>query len=294
MLNVVIPIIDNIQKYRDLLFGIVGSDQINVLIGVTSSLKSKLNNFEEHSDNVSILEYTDDSTKESIINSLQRFIPNGAVMIMRKPITVEEFHSFIKNKKDIVVCESNDKPVKRFFKIIWQKMLQLFLGLKEYNGDSSVILFNENISSVLYESNDLSYASRVDRWRGLEQGSVKVDGPPAKVEIDKKSILINSIIAVLSIVIGVIITVCVSLFASMSIIVGLLLFCLDAICLSISLVMCVLIAFNILVGKKHFPNAVLVTNVDDYFNEEYQFEPEDIEYEESEDDSDYSDDSDDI
>lgn len=281
MLNVLIPIVSNVKSYQKLISALNNAENINVLIGITSSLKSQIMNFA--SDNIFLIEYENGSSRESIINGMQKYLEEGAVMILRKPITIEEFNNFIRAKKDIVLCEKKVNKFKQFINFIWQKMLKLFLGVKLYEGDTSVILFGEDISSVFSSINDLSFSSRVDRWRGLEQGTVEVKGSAVKTEVDKKAIFKYLIISIISLLVGVVVTTCVSLFAPMSIIVGLLLFCLDIICLTILCIMIVLIIFNYTIGKKHFENAVEVIDDDEqqilnYSDEEFDDTDEDDEF----------------
>lgn len=257
MLNVLIPIVSNVKAYQKLLSALNSADNLNVLVGITSSLKSQLTSIGE---NVYVIEYEDGSSRESIINGLQKYLEEGAVMILRKPITIEEFNNFIRTKKDVVVCKKNEGKVKQFITFIWQKLLKLFLGIKLYEGDTSVILFGEDVSSIFSSINDLSFSSRVDRWKGLEQGVVEVKGSAVKTEIDKMAVIKYMIIALISLIISVVVTTCVSLFVPMSIIIGLLLFCLDIISLTIICIMVVLILFNFSVGKKHFQNAVEISD----------------------------------
>lgn len=257
MLNVLIPIVSNVKAYQKLLSALNSADNLNVLVGITSSLKSQLTSIGE---NVYVIEYEDGSSRESIINGLQKYLEEGAVMILRKPITIEEFNNFIRTKKDVVVCKKNEGKVKQFITFIWQKLLKLFLGIKLYEGDTSVILFGEDVSSIFSGINDLSFSSRVDRWKGLEQGVVEVKGSAVKTEIDKMAVIKYMIIALISLLISVVVTTCVSLFVPMSIIIGLLLFCLDIISLTIICIMVVLILFNFSVGKKHFQNAIEISD----------------------------------
>lgn len=256
MLNVLIPIVSNVKAYQKLLSALNSADNLNVLVGITSSLKSQLTSIGE---NVYVIEYEDGSSRESIINGLQKYLEEGAVMILRKPITIEEFNNFIRTKKDVVVCKKNEGKVKQFITFIWQKLLKLFLGIKLYEGDTSVILFGDDVSSIFSSINDLSFSSRVDRWKGLEQGVVEVKGSAVKTEIDKMAVIKYMIIALISLLISVVVTTCVSLFVPMSIIIGLLLFCLDIISLTIICIMVVLILFNFSVGKKHFQNAIEIS-----------------------------------
>ena len=94
----------------------------------------------------------------------------------------------------------------------------------------------------------------------------------------------------LAIIIGVVVTVVVSLYARVNIIVGLLLFCLDVICLATALILLVMIIFNNTVGKKNFGYAEEILNDEDDDNiyldsgdNEEEIIVEDSEYEDSED-----------
>lgn len=257
MVNIVIPIVNNLKSYKKLLSTLNGAEDINVLVGVCSSMASQIH---LNSENIFIIEFEDGSSRESMINSLQKYLVEGSVLILRKAITVDELYNFLKSKKDVVVCEHQSNVVVKFFIFLWQKILKMILGLKLYEGDTSVIFFNDEISSVLFSTNDLSFATRVDKWRGLEQSTVKVEGKAVKTDIDHKSILKFIMISILSLAVAVSVTVCVSIFVPVTIIIGLLLFCLDVICLSIFAIMMVLIIFNVIVGKKHFENAKEVNN----------------------------------
>ena len=273
MLNVVIPIVSNVNGYNKLVSKLIGLEDVNVLIGITSSLKSHVEGLS--GDNVYVIEFEDGSSREGIINGLHRYIGEGSIMILRKPISIDEFNNFVRSKKDIVLCQKKYSPIKKIFFLLWQKILKLFLGLKQYEGDTSAILFSEDVSAVLNDSVDLSFTSRVDRWRGLEQGFVQVQGEAVKADIDTKTIMKYFLIAITALLIGTIVTVCVCLFVNVSIIIGLLLVCLDIICVMVILIMIVLVIFNYSIGKKHFSSAIEIGN-DDYDDSDYLIE-EDVE-----------------
>ena len=269
MLNVVIPIVNNPKSYDKLVTNLKDVEDVNILIGTTPLLCSKI----EHlaGENVSIIEFEENSKREEIINGLQKYVDVGAVMILRKAISIDEFYQFVNNKRDIVLCKNSNGTIKKFFLSIWQKILKTFLGIKVYDGDTSVILFKEDISTVLMETNDLSFSSRVDRWRGVKQGTVSVSGEMVKTEVDVKNNIKYLVFALLALIIGAVVTTCVCVFVNVNIIVGLLLICLDIICLSISLIMIVITIFNCMVGKKSFKPAIEVV-IDDYNSEQEEGE----------------------
>ncbi len=262
MLNVVVPIANNAKKFRKILNSLINVKDVNVFVGVVSSQIDELNMI--NGDNIYKIEYQDNSNREEIINSLQKYLDYGEILIMRKPITVNEFNSFLSTNKDVVVCRQNHSSVKVFFKNLWQKILKLCLGVKLYDGDTSVIYFAQDIATVILGSTNLSYNSRVDRWKGIEQGSVIVEGDKVNTEKDKKLNLKNLFISILVFSIGAVVTTVVCLFAPVNIIVGLLLFCLDVICLLIIAILFVMTLFNNTVGKKNFGFAAEIEQEIDY------------------------------
>ena len=258
MLNVIVPIVDNSKRYQKILQSLVNAQDVNVFVGVISSQKSNIEMIS--GDNIDYIEYKDGSHREEIINSLQKYIISGSLLIMRKPIQISELNSFITSHKDICTCSRKLSPIKSFFFNIWQKILKIFLGVKLYDGDTSVIYFSDEISSVILNSSSLSYNSRVDRWKGVDQGTVDVVGEFVKADKDKKSNLNNFLIGLASLIVASVVTTVVCIFATVNITGGLLLFCLDVICLSIIVIISIVTMFNNVVGKKEYEYAVEIDN----------------------------------
>ena len=249
MVNFLIAITDNAKSFREMIFSLVGNDEFKISVGIRKSIRKDLELTEN--ENLEIFEFADNAKREEIVNALSLNLEAGEVIVARKPLTAEELNQFLQSKADITVCKENRGKVKNFFHSLCQKILKLCLGVRVYDGDSSVIKFNENIGAVLIQTNDVSYATRVDRWKGLTTESVDVKSQPVKPEIDKKAITKCSIWAGLSLIVAVLTTVLVCIFTKVGIIAGMLLFCLDAICLAVILLMLVMIGFNVSVGKKH-------------------------------------------
>lgn len=283
MVNVVVPITNNAKRYKKILSSLSRANNVVVLVGVVSNQINELNFLD--SENIYIIEFQDSSKMEEIINGLQKYISVGSIMIMRKPISENEFNSFVNNNKDVVTCRRNLSSFKAILFNFWQKILKTFLGVRLYEGDASVIYFAEDIASVILSSSNLSYNSRVDRWRGIEQGTVVVEGESVKTETDKKANIRNLIISLIAIAVAVSVTTVVSIFARVNLIVGLLLFCLDFIALAIVLILLVITIFNNMVGKKLFGYALEISQneeIDDEIDEEYE-ENEEVILEEGED-----------
>lgn len=261
MLNVVVPIVNNSKRYVKLLTSLSNVNGVNVFVGYVTSQKNDLLSVEGN--NFNFIEFKDGSHREEIINSLQKYLGEGAILILRKPITVNEFNSFANTKRDIVTCRRTLTKIQSFFMGLWQKILKLCLGVKLYDGDTSAIYFGDDISSVVLNSSNLSYNSRVNRWKGVDQDTIVVEGDKVKADKDTKTNINSMIISLIALLIGVVVTTIVSIYATVNIIVGLLLFCLDVICLSVILIFAIMTIFNNIVGKKQYGYAVEVMDEED-------------------------------
>lgn len=261
MLNVVVPIVNNSKMYVKLLTSLSNVNGVNVFVGYVTSQKNDLLSVEGN--NFNFIEFKDGSHREEIINSLQKYLGEGAILILRKPITVNEFNSFANTKRDIVTCRRTLTKIQSFFMGLWQKILKLCLGVKLYDGDTSAIYFGDDISSVVLNSSNLSYNSRVNRWKGVDQDTIVVEGDKVKADKDTKTNINSMIISLIALLIGVVVTTIVSIYATVNIIVGLLLFCLDVICLSVILIFAIMTIFNNIVGKKQYGYAVEVMDEED-------------------------------
>lgn len=284
MINILIPITQNAKGYKKIIADLSSNEEAEIFIGVISSQKNALQY--PNRDNIHVIEYDNSAKREEIINSMQKYIQVGELFIIRKPITYNEFKDFLKNDRDIVVCKTNLSPIKKFFFMIWQKILRLCLGVRLYDGDTSAIYFGEDLAAVLAQSNNLSYSSRVDRWRGVDQGSVIVEGEPVKTEVDKKENIKYLLFGLLALILGAAVTTVVAIFARVNVIVGLFLFCLDAICLAVFLLLLVVIIFNTVVGKKKFSSALELSYIAGFEDIQIAEDDETNDFELEEDDED--------
>ena len=259
MVNILIPLSKDDEKFYKLIKKLTSTSDVKVFVGIKRDLEEKYLPLE--SENIKIISFVNESKKEEILNSLNSYVKDGSVLIMRKPITIEEINLFISQKEDIVVCEKERSKFKKYIFIIWQYILRFFLGINLYKGHTSVIYFSENISPVLREMKNISYASRVDRWKGISKGSVKVSCEQEKYEKEKGNFWSNLIYVIDALFIGTIVTTLCVIFTKVSILGGLLLFCLDALCLAIIILLIIVMIFENTIGQKNVGFAVEDMNI---------------------------------
>ena len=267
MVNVIIPIVDKKYNFNEILSNLANLSEVKVFIGVKEELFNSIVEVVDGVENFHVTMVNNYSTREGVINALQIHVGLGATLIMRRPIKISEFNKFVSSNKDVVTCRKILNKFQLFVFALWQHLLKFFLGLKQYDGDTSVIFLGQDLSSVISESGNLSFSTRADRWRGIEQETVLVSGEPVKQDIDKKSLIAYLSIIFAALTVAVVVTVCLCVFVNVNIIIGLLIVCLDLICSAIILMTVVITIFNKIVGKKNVEEAALESV-------QYEFEEE--------------------
>ena len=181
MNNIIIPVIgvDQLEFVEE----VKKLKNIKIIIGITEEISKNLKKTTKK--NVIVKVFTNGAKKEEIINSLRDQIDEGRVLICRKAITKEEINEFFKVNSDIAVCDVKRNKFQAFFFNLWQEFMSILFGFKLFEGDVSVVMFNENLFKVISNIENLSYASRVNKWKGVSVKSINTQSPPIKKEYDK-------------------------------------------------------------------------------------------------------------
>lgn len=253
MVNVLIPITDKENDYSRLIAEISFYENINIIVGMTEEINKKI----IREENVKYMVYKNGANKEEILNSISKFVLAGKLLILRKPISKKEFNKIIFTNEKILLAKS--KPQNKFisfFKKVWHKIVKLLFGVAFYEGDTSVIMFDENLAEVLLQTGNVSYNTRVNRWRGITESSLEIENNSSvKYPVDKKQNIIYSVVIACLLAIVVIVTTLVCLFVNLNFILGLFIVCLDIICIFVSLLLLFMMLFNNKVGQKNIGNA---------------------------------------
>lgn len=255
MINLVIPVIDKAEEYSKIINEVASKEDVRVIVGVSLSNESKLN----LPNSVVLKVFKDGSQKEEIINSLKDYLDLGRVVIARRPFTLKEFENIVKSDAQITYFQGKRQgSVKEFFKKLVSGFVKILFGVNFFDGDISLIGFDQDLGEVLCNVNSLSYATRVDRWRGVEQGKVDAEKEEVRIEQNKKGNANLIIFSILSTLIPVLTTILVSVFTKVGFIVGMLLFCFVLLGVCSSLFMLCTLYFNKKVGRRNFINALEV------------------------------------
>ncbi len=260
MTNLIIPIVENPASYISGITKIALNSDAKIFVGVTENLVSELN---LNMPNVDVTVYEKGSNKEEILNAMKNFLPSGKVVICRRPISFEEYSQLKNSNAQITYCESQkSNRILKYLKDFWQFITKTIFGVKTFQGDTSLIAFDDDLAEVLSEAENFSFATRVDRWKGCTHEVIDGKGAPARKVQNKKYNAMLMLAIFLPLVIGAVITTCLALFVKVSIVGGLLIACLDIICLGIAFFCILMLIFSLTVGQKNYKTAkeVMIEN----------------------------------
>lgn len=257
MINVVIPITNFDKSYDEMLAELSLYDELNVLVGVCENYQGKMFN-----DNFKTVVFQNGTNKEQMINSLSMLVLAGKILILRRALGRKDLQKFISSNEPIVLgAKKKRNKVASFFVGIWHKFIKLIFGVGFFEGDSSTIMFDEDMSEVLLQAGNISYNSRVNRFRGIREKTVDViEGKVDPYPVDKKQAIIYSCISAGLVAVATLVTVLLCLFVNISFIIGLLIACVDIICVFMAGIFIMMLFFNRRVGKRFVGEGEIVAS----------------------------------
>lgn len=256
MTSLIVPINANVEKYINGIKDIASIGDAQIFVGITKSLADK---FPKKLSNVSVTVYEDGSGKEEILNSMQMFLTSGKVIICRREISLEEYRNLRSSNAQIsFIKQKKENKVLKILKMFWQKILKIVFGVKTFEGDISLIAFDSDLSEVLASAQNFSFATRVDRWKGVTMQAVEGKCEHVCIEQNKKNNAMLIIATLLPIIAAIAFTTCLALFVKLSILAGMFIALFDALCLAGSIFSLLILCFNLLIGQKSFKRAKIV------------------------------------
>ncbi len=191
MINLIFPITVDKPDNRKFFEETKKRKDINFLVGVSEDLKEVYKPTATNK-NVQVCVYKNGSNTEEIINALKDYTKKGKIIVIRAPIAQRELDKFISSNADITYCtKKKEGKVKTFFKDLGQKIVRTIFGFSPYQSNGRAIAFGEGPSDILREGYNISYATRVDRWKGYSYAEVDVQGEEIKPIYNVKSVALS-------------------------------------------------------------------------------------------------------
>lgn len=174
MINLIFPITKDTPENKKFFEETQKRKDVNFLVGVTEELKEKYKK-SLSSKNLKVKVYKTGSNCEEIINAIKDYAKDGNIFIVRAPLTQKEVDKFVSSKADITYCsKKKDNKFVSFFKELGQKIIKTLFGFTPYKGHVRAVSFSESPSDILREGYNISYATRVDRWKGYSYAEIDV------------------------------------------------------------------------------------------------------------------------
>lgn len=149
---------------------------VKFFVGVTEDNKGKI----KKTSGVEIHTYKNGSNREEIINALHKIpLKKGKIIVVRRPLTKEEFSSLCESDADIVSFKKPKNKFVSFFKDWTRKIVRRIFSFKVFD-DISAVCFGENMFEFMQVCPNLSTASRIDKFVGVECQEIETTNKSAK------------------------------------------------------------------------------------------------------------------
>lgn len=186
MINILIPIVEDVEGFVEFIRKNKSKD-CKFFVGIRKKLSSK---FVLKSKNVEVRVFEDKANKEEIINSLHSSqLENGKILIVRRPLTDVEFYSLTNSTKDIVTLKAKHNKFVSALKNWGRKIVKKFFAFNFFE-DISAICYSETMFKLLSVCPNLSMASRINKYVGVEVEEIETEEKQVKKDYSKvKSVL---------------------------------------------------------------------------------------------------------
>ena len=180
MINVLVPITEKVEAFVSFVKE-NAKRNTKFYVGVTQNLAEKLPKMA----GVEVHVFKADTNKEQMLNSLHKCsIKKGKIVVVRRPLTTEEFSALTDSKADIAKFKPQQNKFVTFFKNLAKKLLRKIFALN-YFEDISGVAFGENLFELISVCPNLSMATRIDRYVGVDVEEIPTAQKPVKRTYNK-------------------------------------------------------------------------------------------------------------
>ncbi len=187
MINVIVPITEKFEEYKKMVESLSKRKGVALYLGIDEKFKDEKLEVKK----AVVKYYKTKSAKEEIINSLHTLKKSaGSIMVVRRPITDEEFERLTSASEDIVILNREKNKFAKWWKDIWKKLLRMIFGFF-YFDDISAVYFKDRNFNLISSLTNLSYISRINRFVGLSIGEVSTTQKSTKKDFDRFTAIVN-------------------------------------------------------------------------------------------------------
>lgn len=181
MTNIIIPVVESPKAFAEFV-ETKKLTKYKIFVGIKQNL---LNEFSVSNKNVEICVYPDTANKEQIINALHDCkLKRGKIMILRRVPTKDEFSMLESSKKDIVSLKAKHNKFVTACKNFVNKIIRKIFAFNFFE-DISAICYGENMFQLLSVCQNLSMASRINKYIGVEIEEYETDSKSVKKDYNR-------------------------------------------------------------------------------------------------------------
>lgn len=181
MINIFIPIVENVEGFCEFVAKHKEKDK-HIYVGIRKSLKEK---FVITNDNVEIHIFDDKSNKEEIINGLQKCERvKGKLLLIRRPLTDDEYTALTTSESEITTLKAHHNKFVTWFKNLARKTVKKFFAFSFFE-DISAICYGEFLHEFVESCPNLSIATRVNKYVGVDVEEIETTTPSVKKDYSK-------------------------------------------------------------------------------------------------------------
>lgn len=218
MINILVPIVESPQEFLKFIQS-KKSKNYKFFVGIKENLAK---DFKISSKNVEIHVYKNNSNKEQIINSLQSCnLVEGKIMILRRVPTDYEFDALENSNKDIVTLKARRSRFSSAVKNFVAKIIKKIFAFNFFE-DISAICYGQNMYQLLCVCQNLSIASRINKYVGVEIDEIETQTKSVKKQYNRFANAFNFILMNLLLLASIAGVVCLFVFAKMTMLYGIL------------------------------------------------------------------------
>lgn len=205
MINIIVPVVENVEGFKAFIKSHL-KDDVKFFVGVKQSLNA------EFDKGVEVHVFKNSSNKEEIINSLHSCkMQKGKIMVIRRPLTEEEFKNLTTSTAQITTLKAKRNGFVNMFKRMARAIVKKIFAFSFFE-DISAICYGEEMFELLSVCNNFSMATRLNKYVGVEIQEIETKQKPVKKQYNRfKNALLMicwSVILACSIAGGILVCVC--------------------------------------------------------------------------------------
>ncbi len=181
MINILVPIVENVDGFKKFIED-NKTKNVKFYVGLPKNLKEKFGDVE----GVELHVYKEDSGREEILNALHAVEgkKRGRLVVVRRPLEQDEFFKLVSEQADVASFHKPRNKFVMFFKNLAKKILRSIFAIT-YFDDISAVGFSENMHELMTAVPNLSMATRINRYVGVDMQEIETNSKPARKIYDK-------------------------------------------------------------------------------------------------------------